>query len=380
MVRTADVVIIGGGVHGCCLAYNLAKRGCKRIVVFEKSYLTSGSTGRCAGGVRQQFGTEMNCILGRESARLFRSLSEELDYDVEWRQWGYLLVAYSEKELNQFEKNVVLQQGQGIDARLISPYEVKEIVPSINLAGILGATYCATDGHANPFKTTFAYAEAAQRLGVKIYPFTEVKAIKTKNGRISAAVTHRGEIETPIVVNAAGPYSGRVGRMVGLDLPVYSKRQQFMVTEPVEHLFKPFLIAFSRQVSVQQIPHGNLLMGGGDPKEPASFNVKASWRYAQEFCEKVVDILPVLKKVNLVRHWAGLYNITPDAQPILGEHSDIQGFYMAIGFSGHGFMLAPITGQLMAELMLGEKTSLQINRIDVGRFDRGEMVFEPSVI
>lgn len=380
MISTADVIIVGGGVHGCCLAYNLAKRGCKRVVVLEKKYLTSGSTGRCAGGVRQQFGTEMNCILGRESARLFRSLSDELNYDVEWRQWGYLLVAYTEKELDQFAKNVALQQRLGIDARLISPDEVKEIVPCINPTGILGATYCATDGHANPFKTTFGYAEAAQRLGVKIYTLTEVKAIKTKNGRISSVVTDRGEIATPIVVNTAGPYSGIVGRMVGLDLPVYSKRQQFMVTEPVEHLFNPFLIAFSRQISVQQTPHGSILMGGGDPKEPASFNVEASWQYAREFCKKVVDILPVLKSVSLVRHWAGLYNITPDAQPILGAHPDVQGFYMAIGFSGHGFMLAPITGQLMAELMLEGKTSLPINRIDVGRFDRGELVFEPSVI
>jgi sarcosine oxidase subunit beta len=346
----------------------------------EKKFLSSGSTGRCAGGVRQQFGTEMNCILGRESARLFRRLSQELDYDIEWRQWGYLLLAYTAKERDQFAKNVALQQRLGIEARLISPDEVKQIVPCINPADILGATYCATDGHANPFKTTFAYAEAARRLGVKIYTFTEVNAIKTKNDRISSVVTDRGEIATPVVVNTAGPYSGKVGRMVGLDLPVYSKRQQFMVTEPVAHLFKPFLIAFSRQVSVQQTPHGSILMGGGDPQEPASFNVEASWQYARKFCKKVVDILPVLKTVRLVRHWAGLYNITPDAQPILGAHPEVQGFYMAIGFSGHGFMLAPITGQLMAELMLEGKTSLPIDRIDVGRFDRGELVFEPAVI
>jgi len=380
MIRTADVVIVGGGVHGCCLAYNLAKRGCKRVAVLEKKFLASGSTGRCAGGIRQQFGTKMNCILGRESAGLFRFLSEELDQDVEWRQWGYLLVAYTVKELDQLAKNVALQQRLEIDSRLISPDDVKQIVPCINPTGILGAAYCATDGHANPFKTTFAYAEAARRLGVKIYTYTEVNTIKTKNDRISSVVTDRGEIATPVVVNTAGPYSGKVGRMVGLDLPVYSKRQQFMVTEPVAHLFKPFMIAFSRQVSVQQTSHGSILMGGGDPKEPASFNVETSWQYARKFCRKVVDILPVLKTVRLVRHWAGLYNVTPDAQPILGAHPDVPGFYMAIGFSGHGFMLAPITGQLMAELMLEGKTSLSIDRIDIGRFDRGELVFEPAVI
>jgi len=380
MINKVDVVIIGGGIHGCSIAYNLAKKGCKNVVVFEKNYLTSGSTGGCAGGVRQQFGTEMNCILARESVRLFESLSEELDYDIEFNQWGYLLLAYSEKELDQFKKNVALQQRLGINARLISLDEVKEIVPPINLKKIVGATYCPTDGHANPFKTTFAYAEAAQRLGVKIYTFTEVKGVQTKNDKILSVTTNRGKFFAPIVVNAGGPYSGIIGRMVGIELPVYSKRQQFLVTEPVEHLFKPFVIAFSRQVSCQQTPHGSILMGGGDPKEPSSFNIKSSWQYAHEFSKKIIEILPVLKKVSIVRQWAGLYNITPDAQPILGAHPRIRGFYMAIGFSGHGFMLAPITGQLIAELILEGKASVPINKIDIGRFDRGELIYEPSVI
>jgi sarcosine oxidase subunit beta len=380
MINRADVVIIGGGVQGCSIAYNLAKYGCKRVVVFEKGYLTSGSTGRCAGGVRQQFGTEMNCVLARESVRLFKTLSQELDYDIEFEQWGYLLLAYSKKELDQFKKNVALQQGFGIEARLIAPNEVKEIVSPINLHGIMGATYCPTDGHANPFKTTFAYAEAAEKLGVKIYTFTKVRGIQTKNNKIVSVETNRGRISTPVVVNAAGPYSGNVGAMVGIDLPVYSKRQQFLVTEPLDHLFKPFLIAFSRQVSCQQTPHGSILMGGGDPKEPESFNIRSSWQYAREFSRKIIDILPDLRTASIVRQWAGLYNITPDAQPILGAHPQVSGFYMAIGFSGHGFMLAPIVGQLIAELILEGGTSLPIHRIDIGRFERGELMCEPSVI
>ncbi|MBU4562331.1 FAD-binding oxidoreductase, partial [bacterium] len=211
MIKRASVVIIGGGVIGCCIAYNLAKLGCKDVVLFEKNSLSSGATGRCGAGIRQQFGTKMNCILARESIKIFENLSRELDYDIELNQGGYLILAYTEKEVNQFKKNVALERSLNIDARFISVDEAKEIVPTLNTEGILAATFCPTDGHANPFKTNFAYAEAAQRLGVKIYTFTEVKEIETENNKIVAVKTDKEKILTPIVVNAAGGYSGTIG-------------------------------------------------------------------------------------------------------------------------------------------------------------------------
>ncbi len=380
MIKRASVVIIGGGIIGCCIAYNLAKLGCKDVVLFEKNSLSSGATGRCGAGIRQQFGTKMNCILARESIKIFENLSQELDYDIELNQGGYLILAYTEKEVNQFKKNVALERSLNIDARFISADEAKEIVPTLNTEGILAATFCPTDGHANPFKTNFAYAEAAQRLGVKIYTFTEVKEIETENNKIVAVKTDKEKILTPIVVNAAGGYSGTIGKMAGVDLQVYSQRHQILVTEPLDPLFRPMLMSFSRNFYCQQTPHGSILMGCGDPNEPKGYDIGASWQFAREIAQKMTTIVPLLKEVSMIRQWAGLYNMSPDAQPILGEHPQVEGFYMAIGFSGHGFMLAPVTSKLIAELILEGKTSLPIDKLDIGRFERGELIIEPSVV
>jgi sarcosine oxidase subunit beta len=380
MIKKADIVIIGGGVVGCSIAYNLAKLGAKNIILLEKNTLASGATGRCGAGIRQQFGTKMNCILARESIKIFENLSQELEYDIELNQGGYLILAYTEKEVNQFKKNVALEQSLNIKARFITVEEAKEIVPPLNTEGILAATFCPTDGHANPFKTNFAYAEAAERLGVKIYTFTEVKEIETENHKIVAVNTDKGKVLTPIVVNAAGGYSGIIGKMVGVDLPVYSQRHQILITEPLDPLFRPMLMSFSRNFYCQQTPHGSIIMGFGDPNERKDGDIGSSWQFAQEMAQKMTAVLPLLKEVSMIRQWAGLYNMSPDAQPILGEHPQIEGFYMAIGFSGHGFMLAPITSKLIAELILKRKTSLPIEKLEIGRFERGELIIEPSVV
>jgi sarcosine oxidase subunit beta len=380
MIKKADIVIIGGGVVGCSIAYNLAKLGAKNIILLEKNTLSSGATGRCGAGIRQQFGTKMNCILARESIKIFENLSQELEYDIELNQGGYLILAYTEKEVNQFKKNVALEQSLNIKARLITVEEAKEIVPPLNTEGILAATFCPTDGHANPFKTNFAYAEAAERLGVKIYTFTEVKEIETENHKIVAINTDKGKVLTPMVVNAAGGYSGIIGKMVGVDLPVYSQRHQILITEPIDPLFRPMLLSFSRNFYGQQTPHGSIIMGFGDPNERKDGDIGSSWQFAQQMAQKMTAVLPLLKEVSMVRQWAGLYNMSPDAQPILGEHPQIEGFYMAIGFSGHGFMLAPITSKLIAELILKRKTSLPIDKLEIGRFERGELIIEPSVV
>lgn len=381
MIKRADIVIIGGGIIGCSIAYNLAKKGCKNVVLFEKNSLASGSTGRSGAGIRQQFGTKVNCILARESIKIFENLSQELDYDIELNQSGYLILAYTEKEVNQFKKNVTLQQSLDIDVRFITAKEAKKIVPPLNTEGILAASFCPTDGHADPFKTNFAYAEAAQRLGAKIYTFTEVNEIETENNKIVAVNTEKGKVLTPIVVNAAGGYSGVIGKMVGVDLPVYSQRHQILITEPVDPLFKPMLMSFSRNFYCQQTPHGSIIMGFGDPNEPKGDDVGSSWQFAREMAQKMTIVVPLLKEVSMIRQWAGLYNVSPDAQPILSEHPQVGGFYMAIGFSGHGFMLAPVASKLISELILTERTSLSIeDKLDIGRFERGELILEPSVV
>lgn len=381
MIKKADIVIIGGGIQGCSIAYNLAKKGAKDIVILEKNTCANGSSGRCGAGIRQQFGTKMNCILARESMKTFETLTEELDYDIELNQAGYLMLAYTEKEMSQFKKNVELEQSLGIDAKVVTPKEAGEIVPYLNQEGILGGTFCPTDGNVNPLFTTFAYAEAAQRLGVRYYPYTEATEIEIEKGRILSVTTDKGKIITATVINAAGGYSGPVGKMAGVDIPVYSQRHQILITEHVDSLWKPMLMSFSENFYFQQLPDGGILGGYGDPKnEVIGGNIDSTWQFARTMAKKMVKLVPVLKDVRMVRQWAGLYNMSPDAQPILGEHPKLKGFYLSVGFSGHGFMLAPVTGKLIAELILDGETYIPIDRLDLGRFERGELIYEPSVV
>jgi sarcosine oxidase subunit beta len=382
MIKTADVVVIGGGVIGCSTAYNLAKLGAGKVVVLEKKYLASGATGRCGAGMRMQWGTETNCLLSRESVKMLSHLPELLnvDVDIEFTQNGYLMPAYSEKMAEQFKKNLVLQNSLNIPARWVTPEESLEIVPFLNTKGMFGATYCAEDGHCNPFKVTEAYAQAAKNLNVEIYTDTEVQGIVTKNGKIISVRTNEGNIQTDTVVNAAGGYAKTVGRMVGVELPIFPERHEILVTEPVEPTMGPMVMSFYHNLYCQQSPHGSFIMGIGHPNEPESYNIKSSWQFLRDMAQRLVEILPPLAGLNVVRQWAGLYDMCPDRTPILGSSPALNRFFTAAGFSGHGFMISPITGQLMAEMVVGKPTAFPIQMFDAGRFDRGELFVEPSVV
>ena len=382
MRKSAEVVVIGGGVNGVAIAYELAKRGCKDVLVLEKEYLASGATGRCGAGVRQQWGTEMNLRMSIDSVKLFETMNDDLEYDgdIEFKQGGYLLVAYTEPGWEQFKKNVALQRQYGLDVRMCSPAEAREIVPHLNTEGLVGATFNQTDGHCNPFHVTDAYAKAARRLGVEISTYTEVTGIITESGRVTGVRTNKGDIATTAVVNTAGGHGAIIAKLAGLDIPVYPERHQILVTEPVAPLQGPMVMSFHHHLYCQQTPHGSFIMGLGDPTEPQGLSSRATWQFLEEMAQKVTWLLPPLKDIRVVRQWAGLYDMTPDRTPILGGTPELAGFHMAVGFSGHGFMLAPMTGILMAEHILGQPTSLPIEKIDIGRFARGELFHEPSVV
>ena len=381
MKKQANIVIIGGGVIGASIAYNLAEKGMQDIVVLEKNYIASGSTGSCGAGIRQQWGTKMNCLLSRKSMEIFENMNEILDTkrDIELKQGGYLLLAFSQKELDQFKENIKLQHKYDIPSQLLTVQEALDIVPQLNTEGITGAAFCPTDGHANPFRVNQAYVEAAERKGVKFYTYTEAKDIVVKNGKIKKVVTDKGEIATNRVVNAAGGFSKEVGQMAGIDIPTKSERHEILVTEQVNPILKPMVMSFSYNIYCQQTPDGSFVMGYGDPNEPASHNIKASWQFLEEMSKKATNLLPFLKKLRVIRQWAGLYNVTPDAQPILDESDEVEGYFMAVGFSGHGFMIAPMTGILMAEMITGEELSIDIE-LDLERFDHGRLILEPSVV
>jgi sarcosine oxidase subunit beta len=382
MRNTADAVIIGGGVNGTSIAYQLAKRGMKNVVVLEKKFLAAGSTGRCGAGVRAQWGTEMNLRLSMASVRMFERMNEELQYDndIEFHQGGYLLLAYSEAGWEQFKKNVELQHKFGLKVDLLTPQEARGVVPFINIDTMYGATFCPTDGHCNPFKVTDAYAKAAARLGAEISTFTEATAIKKVNGRISAVVTNKGEISTPIVINAAGPYSAPVAEMAGIKIPTHAERHQILVTEPVARTMEPMVMSFHHGIYCQQAPHGSFIMGLGDPHEPKGYNTDSSFEFLNEMSKLITWLLPPLGELRVVRQWSGLYNMTPDRTPIIGPVDSVSGYYQAVGFSGHGFMLAPIAGEIVAKQVLGEPIDLPIEKLNLSRFERGELFKEPSVV
>lgn len=380
MKEIYDVAIIGGGIIGSAIAYELCKLGITDVVILDKSYISSGSTGRCGAGVRQQWGLELNALLAKKSVEIFKNIPDELGMDIEFRQGGYLVLAHNEKQVEQFQKNIELQNSLGIPSRFVSKAEAQEICPPINLDSFVAATFCPTDGHANPFLANFAYNRAAQRLGAEMRKYTEVVDITVENSAVKGVVLKNGDkISAPIVVNAAGPWSKEVAKMAGVNIPTHPERHQILVSEPLEPMFNTMVISFQIGIYLQQVPQGSFVMGIGEKEKP-SHNYRSSWQFLEFLTGELLKILPIMSQVRIVRQWAGSYNRTPDAAPILGEHPDVKGFYQAVGFSGHGFMIGPMTARAIAQLIAGQKPEVDISPLSIERFERGELIIEPSVV
>ncbi|MCS7174427.1 NAD(P)/FAD-dependent oxidoreductase [Pseudothermotoga sp.] len=370
MKNEFKVAIIGAGIVGSSIAYHLAKFGESDVVVFEKGYISSGSTGRCAGGIRQQWSSPNNVLLAMRSVKLFEKMSEETGVDIEYKQGGYLVLSYDENEAKQFEENVKMQRTLGLNVELLSPQQVKRRFEYVNVNGVLLATFCQTDGHANPHLANFAYARSARKLGVTILTHTAVLGIEVGTSWFILH-TDRGKFKAKIVVNAAGDYSGQVAAMVGLNLPVESYRHQILVTEPVKNFVDPMLISFSGNFYVRQTKHGQFIMGQGDKDERAGLNYNVTFKFEKDLALKMCRLLPFMRKLRIVRHWSGHYNMSPDAQPILGESLQLTNFYYAVGFSGHGFMLAPAVGEALAEkILFGRTKHVDISSLNVDRFEK----------
>lgn len=381
MKKGYDVVIIGGGIVGCATAFELAKRGITDVLLIEKGYLSSGATGRCGAGIRQQWGSELNARLSMESTEIFEHLEEYTGYsgDCGLHQGGYLLVAYTEKEWTQFQENLKVQHRLGIDSRAVDLKEAREIVPFLNTEGMYGATFCAKDGHANPFHCTQAYAQGARRMGVEIATYTTVTGLTSHNGHITGVETDHGYVEAKTVINCANTRAPEIAQMVGETIPVYAERHQALVTEPVAPLMDCMVMSFHRSYYVQQTPHGSFVMGIGPQEEP-SHNFHSSWQFLEKCCSVICEALPPLRNLRVVRQWAGQYDLSPDRNPIIDEAANAKGFYSACGFSGHGFMVAPRVAILIANHLTGQRDTLDIRRFGLKRYETGELLLEPAVV
>ncbi|MEA2054322.1 MAG: FAD-binding oxidoreductase [Candidatus Thermoplasmatota archaeon] len=381
MIEKADVVIIGGGVNGCALAYELASKGINNVVI-EKNHLASGATGRCGAGIRQQWSTKENATLAIESVKIFERLSEEFGEGIGLRQGGYLIAIHDEDDMKQAEKNVKMQRFLGLDVDILEADEIKEVVPILDVKGMdaIGATFCPTDGHADPFKTTYAYARAATKKGAKIYRFTEVQGILTENGKIKGVKTSKGTIKADIVVNAAGAWSKKIAEMAGVTLPNVPYKKEIMVTERMTHAFDSMVISFKDGIYFSQQEEGQILGGIPPPETVTGYETTPTLSFLRHMSQTLTRYVPVLKHINVLRQWTGFYDVTPDALPILGEVKGLERFIQCNGFSGHGFMLSPMVAKLLAELITGEKTSLPIGRLKLERFEKMEFEREKSVV
>jgi len=378
MEKTAEVVIIGGGVIGVSIAYHLAMKKAGRIVLFEKGQLGEGSTSRCVGGIRTQFSTEINIRLSLESLKRFEQFEEEFGIHPEFRRIGYLFLATTDSEMEVFKGNVTLQKKFDIPVELLNPDEIRARWPYLRMDDVLGGTFCSWDGYAGPSEVMSGFAMGARRAGVKIFEGVEVTGISLTKGRVRGIKTKDEEISAPVIVNAAGPYAASVGEMVSVKIPVKPLRRQIFITAPF-HLTDrpiPLTIDFHRGWYFRQEVDGLLISGPLDP-EP-SFNLNIDYEAMAEASENAMYRVPILEKARIARGWAGLYEISPDHHAILGKIPEVDGFILANGFSGHGFQHSPAVGKVIAELILdGKANTIDISSLSIERFEKGDLILEP---
>ncbi len=378
MEQVADVVIIGGGVIGLSIAYHLGQKKVGIIVLLEKGQLGEGSTSRCVGGIRTQFSTEINIRFSLESMKTFDRFEEEFGVNPEFKRIGYLFLATTDRDVEIFRQNITLQKKFSIPVEWLDSDEIRRRFPYLKMDDILGGTFSPRDGYAGPSEVLSGFAGGAKRTGVRIYEGVEAKEILVDKGKVTGVRTNGGEIYSPVVVNAGGPYASLVAEMAGLRIPVKPLRRQVFVTAPF-HLIDqaiPLTIDFHRGWYFRQEVDGFLLSGPLD-REP-SFNTNTDYEAMVEASENAIYRVPALEKAQIARGWAGLYEISPDNHAILGKVPGLEGFILANGFSGHGFQHSPAVGKVISELILdGEATTIDISSLSIQRFERGELILEP---
>ena len=368
--RTASIVIVGGGVVGCSIAYHLAGRGVRDVVVLERETVGSGTTSKAAGGIRAQFSTETEIRFSLEAIKVFERFEDEFGVDIGYKKIGYLFLVSDPADLRGFEPRIALQHRLGVDVRVISPDDAKKLVPALRVDDLVAAVWGPGDGLAGPAEVTNGFARRARERGVKLAEGVRVTAIERADDRVTGVTTTDGAVSAPLVINAAGPVAATVGRLAGVEILVQPRRRHIFFTEPFPEIPGPIPLTTDRasgfyfRKEMEQV-----LLSPGDVEDiGADFEVPMDWRRLDEAVDKAVRRVPVLESAKIAGGWAGLRPLTPDDHAIIGWAPGVQGFFLAVGFGGHGFQHSPATGRHVADWIVNGTPSMDLSLFDPGRF------------
>ena len=365
----AEVVIIGGGAVGCSIAYHLARRGLTDVVLLERDYVGSGSTSKAAGGIRAQFTTEVEIEFSLRSIAFFQRFEDEMEAVCDYRQIGYLFLLVAEADRRKFERDIALQRRFGIDVSLIAPEDASELVPQLRTDDLIGAVWSPRDGYAGPNETVQAYARQARRRGVTVLEQTPLTDLVLKGDRVTGVRTPHGTIDTPLVINAAGPQAPLIGRLVGVELPVMPKRRHIFATTEFPQIRHPSPLVFDRGSGFYFRTDGaSILMSPGDTGDAPDYEPHLDWGMVHETVSKAIQRLSILADAQIRTGWAGLRPLTPDEHAIVDYAPGVEGFFCAIGFCGHGFQHSPATGQVVADWIVDGRPPLDLADLSFARF------------
>jgi sarcosine oxidase subunit beta len=385
-MQTADVVIVGGGIVGSSIAYHLTAGGCRNVLVLEReSAQGKGSTGKSMGGVRAQFSTPVSIQMSLYSIPFYASFEERLGSPCDYRPQGYLFCATSESHMAYLRANFAQQVKMGLqNVRLLAGDEIRGLFPQLRADDIVGGSFCSTDGFVDPHSAMTGFMTWAADHGAMLWKNTAVTGFTCDAAGIASVETTRGSIATRRVVNCAGAWAASVAKLVGIELPVEPLRRMLVPSEPFDEFphSAPMIVDMSNGFHFRPEARG-FLLAWNDPEETPGYKTDFDPAFVERILTRAADRVPCFANlpVNPKRAWAGLYEMTPDHHPILGEAPGVPGFFLANGFSGHGVMHAPATGKILSDLILTGKTGLiDASLLHLARFAEGRMIHETAIL